>query len=95
MSNTVNVERLKGGAWAVTSSQATQSPLATFKSKADAAIKARSIAPPGKIIIHTSTGQILRPPPLVKPSKAPSIMRAAVLSVVQGGPGKQKGRAKK
>jgi hypothetical protein len=94
MSNTVNVERLKGGAWAVTSSQGTQNPLATFKSKADAVTKARSIAPAGKIVIHTSTGQILRPP-LVKPSKAPSIMRAAVLSVVQGGPSKQKGRAKK
>lgn len=82
MSNKVNVERLKGGAWAVTFSQGTQRPEAVFKSKADAVTNARSKVPPGKVIVHTSTGQILRPP-VVKPSRAPNVMRKAVLEAVR------------
>lgn len=83
MSNKVNVERLKSGAWAVTFSQGMQRPEAVFRSKADAVVNARTRVSPGKVIVHTSTGQILRPP-VVKPSRPPNIMRKAVLEVVRG-----------
>ncbi|HEX7985628.1 MAG TPA: DUF2188 domain-containing protein [Duganella sp.] len=71
------------GKWKLSESSRPRSISGVYNTKSEAISAARNTPNLGQLIIHTSTGQIIRTPD-VKTSRDKNVMREAVLNAVNG-----------
>lgn len=81
MKNKVHVVS-QGGKWALTNSAGRETVTGVYSTKSEALSAARSSPRTSKVVVHTSTGQIIRTPD-VKTTRDEKVMRTAVANAVQ------------